>query len=119
PIYLGGTRLGSHEGIEMFTIGQRKGLPGGAAQPRYVVDIDPKTNRIIVGDADDLLAEGFELERVNWHPVLTAQTDGFERSRPSPHDCITATVKIRYNHPGTAARISLLDTNRCRVQLHE
>ena len=25
----------------MFTIGQRKGLPGGAPQPRYVIDIDP------------------------------------------------------------------------------
>jgi tRNA-specific 2-thiouridylase len=35
-----GRRVGEHEGIEMFTIGQRKGLPGGSEKPRYVVDID-------------------------------------------------------------------------------
>jgi hypothetical protein len=39
----------------MFTIGQRKGLPGGSAQPRYVVDIDPETNRVLVGGAEDLV----------------------------------------------------------------
>src|SRR5436305_11712436 len=49
-----GTFLGEHEGIELFTIGQRKGLPGGSPKPRYVVDIDPQTNRVIVGDAEDL-----------------------------------------------------------------
>jgi tRNA-specific 2-thiouridylase len=35
----------------MFTIGQRKGLPGGSPRPRYVIDIDPGSNRVFVGDA--------------------------------------------------------------------
>ena len=60
---LAGNFLAEHEGIEMFTIGQRKGLPGGSPRPRYVVDIDPETNRVIVGDAEDLLVEEFEIER--------------------------------------------------------
>ena len=47
-----GQRLAEHEGIEMFTIGQRKDLPGGSAKPRYVIDIDPATNRVLVDDAD-------------------------------------------------------------------
>ena len=34
--------IGEHGGIELFTIGQRKGLPGGFSKPLYVVDIDPK-----------------------------------------------------------------------------
>ena len=63
---LEGNFIAGHEGIEMFTIGQRKGLPGGSAQPRYVVDLDPETNRVIVGSAEDLLVEEFEVERVNW-----------------------------------------------------
>src|SRR5207245_10145683 len=46
---LDGNYIAAHDGIETFTIGQRKGLPGGSAQPRYVVDLDPETNRVIVG----------------------------------------------------------------------
>ena len=61
--------VAEHGGIELFTIGQRKGLPGGSPRPRYVVDLDPATNRVIVGDADDLVCEEFEIDRVNWHPV--------------------------------------------------
>ena len=64
-----GNFVGEHDGIEMFTIGQRKGLPGGSPRPRYVVDLDPATNRVIVGDADDLICDEFEIDRVNWHPI--------------------------------------------------
>ena len=72
-----GTFIGEHDGIELFTIGQRKGLPGGSPRPRYVVDLDPATNRVIVGDSDDLFVEEFEIDRVNWHPVVDAER-GFE-----------------------------------------
>ena len=68
-----GNFLGEHGGIELFTIGQRKGLPGGSPQPRYVVDLDPATNRVIVGDADDLVTDEFEIDRANWHPVTGSQ----------------------------------------------
>ena len=44
---LSGNFVAEHEGIEMFTIGQRKGLPGGSPRPRYVVDIDPSTRRVL------------------------------------------------------------------------
>jgi tRNA-specific 2-thiouridylase len=100
-----GKFVGEHEGIEMFTIGQRKGLPGGSAQPRYVVDIDAQTNRVIVGSADDLVTEEFEIDRVNW----------IAREPLNRH----VTVKIRYSHPGTAATIEALDDHRARITLHE
>ncbi len=102
-----GNFIAAHEGIEMFTIGQRKGLPGGSAQPRYVIDIDAETNRVIVGEADDLLVDEFEIERTNW-----IGRSALESERE-------ATVKIRYNHPGTAATISPLNENRARVRLRE
>src|SRR6476620_4649544 len=63
---LDGNFSATHGGIEMFTSGQRKGLPGGSAQPRYVVDLDPETNRVIVGQAGDVMVEEFEIDRVNW-----------------------------------------------------
>jgi len=105
-----GNFVAEHEGIELFTIGQRKGLPGGSARPRYVVDLDPDTNRVIVGDADDLSCAEFEIDRLNWHPVAT-RGDGALR--------FEATVKIRYNHPGTAATITQLENDRARIRLHE
>jgi tRNA-specific 2-thiouridylase len=105
---LQGNYIAAHHGIEMFTIGQRRGLPGGSMEPRYVVDIDAETNRVVVGNAQDLLIEEFEVNRMNW----TGARIPFDHER----DC---TVKIRYNHPGTAAMIASLDENRCRVQLRE
>lgn len=104
---LEGNFIGDHGGIELFTIGQRKGLPGGSAQPRYVVDIDPDTNRVIVGSAEDLVSEEFEIDRVNW------------ASRGPEDEPIRAHVKIRYSHPGTEATIHPLPDGGARVQLHE
>ena len=104
--------LGEHGGIELFTIGQRKGLPGGSPRPRYVVDLDPATNRVIVGDADDLMVENFEIDRVNWHPAAGV-------TAPACNEAIEATVKIRYNHPGTPATVTPLENDRARVRLAE
>ena len=104
-----GNFLGEHDGIELFTIGQRKGLPGGSPRPRYVVDLDPQTNRVVVGDADDLIVDEFEIDRVNWHPIAAGGDRG----------AFEATVKIRYNHPGTLATIAPLENDRAHVRLHE
>jgi tRNA-uridine 2-sulfurtransferase len=104
---LEGNFLAPHEGIEMFTIGQRKGLPGGSPQPRYVVDIDPTANRVIVGGAEDLVTEEFEIERASW-----------AGDRP-PNESRNLMVKIRYAHPGTPAIVTPLPGGRARVQLHE
>ena len=101
-----GNFLGEHEGIELFTIGQRKGLPGGSPRPRYVVDLDPETNRVIVGDAEDLVCEEFEIDNCNWITPLT------ESSRQ-------VAVKIRYSHLGAPATLIPLEGNRARIRLHE
>jgi tRNA-specific 2-thiouridylase len=104
-----GKFIGEHDGIELFTIGQRKGLPGGSLRPRYVIDLDAATNRVIVGDAEDLVCEEFEIDRVNWHPAAGV-------ADPSS---IEALVKIRYNHPGTPATVTLLENDRAHVRLHD
>jgi len=103
-----GNFVAEHGGIELFTIGQRKGLPGGSLRPRYVVDLDPVTNRVIIGDADDLVCEEFDIDRVNWHPA----------AKVGAGSC-TAVVKIRYNHPGAVATVTPLENSRARIRLHE
>jgi tRNA-uridine 2-sulfurtransferase len=117
-----GKFIGEHDGIELFTVGQRKGLPGGSPRPRYVVDLDAATNRVIVGDAEDLVCEEFEIERVNWHAVAGISDPGRVRSTgvsaPSYNGSIEATVKIRYNHPGTPATVMPLENDRAHVRLH-
>jgi len=102
-----GNFVAEHDGIELFTIGQRKGLPGGSAKPRYVVDLDPETNRVIVGDVDDLVVDEFEVDRVNW----------IELNRSN--QAADVTVKIRYNHPGTAATLTPVESGCARIRLHE
>ena len=121
-----GNFLGEHDGIELFTIGQRKGLPGGSVRPRYVVDLDPATNRVIVGDADDLATEEFELDRVNWHPVAagadrglaidTQKAGGVDSGYSKQTD---VTVKIRHSHPGTRATVMQLEDDRGHLRLHD
>ena len=122
-----GNFLGEHDGIELFTIVQRKGLPGGSPRPRYVVDLDPATNRVIVGDADDLVTDEFEIDRVNWHPV--APVAGV--ADPGPRSATAATTdsgyseetevtaKIRYSHPGTRATLTPLERGRAHIRLHQ
>ncbi len=102
-----GNFVGEHDGIELFTIGQRKGLPGGSARPRYVVDLDAKTNRVIVGDVDDLVCDEFEIDQTNWI------------GRDLPGENVELAVKIRYSHPGTPATVTPLENHRARIRLHE
>ena len=102
-----GNFVAEHEGIELFTIGQRKGLPGGSVRPRYVVDLDPETNRVVVGDVGDLVLDEFEVDRVNW----------IELNRSN--QVADVTVKIRYSHPGTAATLTPLENGRARIRLPE
>jgi tRNA-specific 2-thiouridylase len=102
-----GNFVGEHDGIELFTVGQRRGLPGGSLRPRYVVDLDGQTNRVIVGGAGDLTCDEFEIDRVNWIVPESANEDA------------DVSVKIRYSHSGTRATVTPLENNRARIRLHE
>ncbi|MFM2082508.1 MAG: tRNA-specific 2-thiouridylase MnmA [Verrucomicrobiota bacterium] len=98
--------LGHHDGIEFYTIGQRKGLGLTTAKPVYVVELDPETNRVMVGDETALDRDEFIADRCNWHPFAQLT------------ESIEVTAKIRYNHPGASATVTPLDGNRVKVKLH-
>jgi tRNA-specific 2-thiouridylase len=61
-----GDVIGEHAGFARYTVGQRKGLPGGAAAPRYVVAIRPETREVVVGTGRDLDGFRVRLEELNW-----------------------------------------------------
>jgi tRNA-uridine 2-sulfurtransferase len=71
-----GEVLGEHHGYARYTIGQRKGLPGGFDGPRYVVAIRPERREVVVGTADDLAGHRVRLEELNWlaDPLAPGET---------------------------------------------
>jgi tRNA-uridine 2-sulfurtransferase len=62
----GGDVVGEHEGFARYTIGQRRGLPGGFGAPMYVLAIRPETREVVIGPGDDLFGSAVTLADVNW-----------------------------------------------------
>ena len=65
-VHLDGRVLGRHEGIVNYTIGQRKGLGVAAGEPLYVVKLEHKTSRVVVGPREALMTKTVRLRDVNW-----------------------------------------------------
>jgi tRNA-uridine 2-sulfurtransferase len=61
-----GDVVGEHGGFARYTVGQRRGLPGGFAEPMYVVAIRPETREVVIGTGNELFGHGVTLEDVNW-----------------------------------------------------
>jgi len=61
-----GRVVGEHDGYARFTIGQRRGLPGGSAEPMYVVAIRPAAREVVIGPRAELLGHGVVAREVNW-----------------------------------------------------
>jgi tRNA-specific 2-thiouridylase len=101
-----GRVLGHHDGIEFYTIGQRRGLGISSPQPLYVVELDAARNRVVVGDETLLERDEFIIERCNWIPFAQLPAG------------LTATAKIRYNHPGATATVAPLGNGSAKVKMH-
>jgi len=79
-----GTVVGEHDGYARFTVGQRRGLPGGFADPMFVVAIEPATRAVVIGRRDELLGRGVVVREVNWL-VDRALAEGAELSLQIRH----------------------------------
>jgi tRNA-specific 2-thiouridylase len=97
-----GTILAPHDGIEKFTIGQRKGFGFGSSTRRYVLEIIPDTHDVVIGDRDELLSSSLTASRVNW--LIDAP--------PEPLDCL---AKIRYHHDPASATVTPQSDGQVRV----
>ncbi|MFM9889461.1 MAG: tRNA 2-thiouridine(34) synthase MnmA [Rickettsiales bacterium] len=65
-VHVDGRVLGAHAGIIHYTVGQRKGLVGGAGEPLYVVKLDAPNKRVIVGPRAALARQEFRITELNW-----------------------------------------------------
>ena len=99
-----GNKVGNHNGIHEFTVGQRKGLPGGQATPRYVTKINVQNKNVIIGEQKDLLVESFIIEDVSI--VKDIEYDNL-------------TVQTRYNSEDLNCKINKISDNELLVELIE
>jgi tRNA-specific 2-thiouridylase len=80
-VHLDGRVLGAHEGILHYTIGQRRGIGVATGEPRYVVYLDARSRRVIVGPKEALETRRVYLRDVNWlgdEELDAAAGQGFE-----------------------------------------
>jgi len=99
-----GNKVGNHNGIHEFTVGQRKGLPGGQATPRYVTKINVQNKNVIIGEQKDLLVGSFIIEDVSI--VKDIEYDNL-------------TVQTRYNSEDLNCKINKISDNELLVELTE
>ena len=102
-----GERVGEHQGIHRYTVGQRRGLGISNERPLYVVSIDSARNRVIVGEQDELLSDEFTAAGVNWISFAEAEAE------------VRAEVRVRYRHEPAPATISPLPDGRARVKFDD
>jgi tRNA-specific 2-thiouridylase len=101
-----GAVVGQHDGIEQFTIGQRKGLGVALGEPRYVVRLDREKRQVIIGTHSDLGRSEFTARACNW---LVDEPD-------RPRHCL---AQIRYNSRPARATIEPLPDARLRIILEQ
>ena len=81
-----GAVLGEHPGAQAYTVGQRKGLalgkPAPDGKPRFVLEIRPKTNEVIVGSRELLAVDEIRGIRATWAGVPVAEAAEFMRQDP-------------------------------------
>ena len=104
-----GKKIGTHDGLELYTIGQRKGINIGGNGPYFVVERAFKNNQLIVTNNEEdesIYKKSALVELKNWiadEPVFPLEVN----------------VKIRYRHPLVRAIIKQVTSNRCKVEFVE
>jgi tRNA-specific 2-thiouridylase len=100
-----GRELASHRGTFRFTIGQRRGLGVSTGQPLYVVDVDARTRRVVVGPGELLARRGLVADGVHWVAGHHPTGGPFE-----------ASVRIRYRGDAAAAVVEPEGPDRATVE---
>jgi tRNA-specific 2-thiouridylase len=103
-VSVAGDVIGTHTGFARFTVGQRKGLPGGASEPRYVVAIRPERREVVVGGVDDLMGHRLVLDEVNWLAEPLNAGDSCE-------------VQVRYRAEAVPASVHAAEGGRMELLL--
>lgn len=103
-VNLQGKKLGAHQGLFAYTVGQRRGLGLPAAEPYYVIRIEPDHNRLVIGHKKNLESVGCRL------------SDFHFLSRPPEIDGLKVSAQVRYRHKPAAATLQVWADRR--MDLH-
>lgn len=101
-----GVVVADHDGVERFTIGQRKGLGVAMGEPYFVVNIDAESNRVVIGKHEDLARSQLIADGVNWHAKQVTR----------PFTCL---AQIRYNSTPLPATAIPLKDGTLKVEFDE
>jgi len=105
PIVLSdGRAVGEHEGFGRYTIGQRRGLPGGYAEPMFVVAIRPSERAVVIGPREELKGSGIVGREMNW---LVDDAPG-----------VGARVSVQIRHHAAPAAAEIVRVEGDEIELH-
>jgi tRNA-specific 2-thiouridylase len=100
-----GQTLGKHDGLPFYTIGQRKGLGLSASEPLYVLEKNPKSNRLVVGPRRALGRSRFRVNQVNWVSGM------------KPEGMIQAEIRVRYKAQEVNGLIVMQSDDEADIEL--
>jgi tRNA-specific 2-thiouridylase len=102
-----GQVLGKHRGIHHFTVGQRHGLGISANRRLYVLRLDPRERKVIVGDVTDLDCGSARVEGMNWI------------SGKAPSETIEVRVQVRHRHHSVLAHVDATENDGAVLRFSE
>ncbi|HEX2779030.1 MAG TPA: tRNA 2-thiouridine(34) synthase MnmA, partial [Gemmatimonadaceae bacterium] len=97
-----GRVVGEHHGFARYTVGQRKGLPGGFAEAMYVVEIRAESRSVVIGPREALLGRGVVAREMRW--LVDPLGAG-------------ARVAVQVRHRATPAAAEILRTGDGEIEL--
>lgn len=101
-----GTVVGEHNGFARYTVGQRRGVPGGFAAPMYVIAIRPSDRAVVIGTREELLGNGIVARELNWLAAPARVGD-------------KVSVRVRHRAALAAAQVLRLDGEEIELALDE
>jgi len=122
-----GTVVGSHRGIEGFTVGQRKGLGVALGDRKFVVQIEPESHRVVIGDREELYGRELAARDANWQKgdILLFSNKPYQMAgeRNEKVECplfaARCFAQIRYNAAAQPATMTVLPERRLQVVFDE
>lgn len=100
-----GETVGRHNGLYLFTVGQRRGINCPSSEPYYVIRLEPGTNSLVVGRKSDLESTCCTVTKINW--------------MISPgKEPLSVDVRIRYRHSAVPAALIPQESGAATVRFN-
>ena len=100
-------KIGTHKGVPFYTIGQRKGLGVAVGKPVYVKNIDKNTNKVELGDSEELNSTIVEASDLNF-----ISADNLSLGT-------IVVAKIRYSDKGSLAKVLEFNNDKIKLEFLE